>query len=262
MGLWTKWHAMTLIPAFAVMIVIGLVLRKFLKDKDEKYRMIPIQVIAVTLLVLEVGKQIYSIVNGYDLYHIPLHFCSLFLYFLPLFAFYKGKYKNAVRSFTTICSSMLLVFLIIYPTMIYGDYNIVAFFKGYLDFHTVAFHNLAALACVLIIALDLYKPDTKRDIKSIFIGYGIYSFIAALFANLLSTNYNGFYRCGIDAIKNVQLALIDKIGWAGQLIYNLGMTAATFAFGLVCYGIYRGVLALINLIKNKKKTTEQTTVSE
>ena len=141
--------------------------------------------------------------------------------------------------------------------MIYGDYDIIGFFKDYLNFHTVAFHNLVAFACILIVALDLYKPDTKRDIKSIFIGYGIYSFIAALFANLLSTNYNGFYRCGIDAIKNVQLALIDKIGWPGQLIYNLGMTAATFAFGLVCYGLYRGVLALFNMCKKRKELKKE-----
>ena len=256
MGLWTKWHAITLIPAFVIMVIAALILRKFLKDKDEKVKMIPIKIIACVIVLLEVAKQIYSIVKGYDLYHIPLHFCSLFIFLLPLFSFYNGKHKNVVRSLMTICSAMLLVFMIIYPTMIYSEYDIVGFTSNFLSFHTVAFHNIVAFACVLIVALNLYEPNTKRDIKSIFIGYGIYTFVAALVSNLIKVNFNGLYRCGVEAIRNIQEKLIADIGWIGQVIYIFGMLAATYLFGLVCYGLYRGVLALIALCKKKSDKKE------
>ena len=55
------------------MVILCVVLRLLLIKKDMKIRMIPLQVIAVILLLLEVGKQAVSFSRGYDLYHIPLH---------------------------------------------------------------------------------------------------------------------------------------------------------------------------------------------
>jgi acid phosphatase family membrane protein YuiD len=57
MQLWTKEHAVTLIPAIVVMLLLGWLCRKTLGNKSLKIRMIPIQIIAVLLLLLEVGKQ-------------------------------------------------------------------------------------------------------------------------------------------------------------------------------------------------------------
>lgn len=257
MILWTKWHAITILPAFAIMLIIALVLGRVLKNKDEKYRMIPIQIIAVTLVVLEIIKQAKSIDNGYDLYHIPLHFCSLFVFFLPLFAFYKGKYQKAIRAFATICCSMLFVFMLVYPTMIYSDSNIVNFANSFWDFHTVAFHNLVCFAFLLILTLRLYSFDTKHDMKVVLVGYSVYSVVAATMAQILKTNFNGFYRCGVEPIAQFVDGLIAKIGWPGQLIYVIGMSAATILFGVVCYWIFRGLFALIQLVAkaaNNKKT--------
>ena len=253
MTLWTKEHAITVVPAFAIMIVIALILARVLKNKEEKYKMIPIQIIAVTLVVLEIIKQGYSISRGYDLYHIPLHFCSLFVFFMPLFAFYKGKYQKQIRAFTMVCGAMLFMFMLIYPTMIYSADNIVNFTNGFLDFHTVAFHNLVCFAFILILALRLYDFDTKHDMKVVLVGYSVYSLVAAVMSQILKTNYNGFYRCGIDAIAVFVDGLKAKIGWPAQLIYVLGMSAATILFGVVCYWIFRGLFALINLITNKIK---------
>ena len=80
-------HIKTLLPALIVMLAISIALRALLGKKDIKIRMIPIQVIAVILLLLEVGKQAVSFSRGYDLYHLPLHFCSLLLVTMPAMAF-------------------------------------------------------------------------------------------------------------------------------------------------------------------------------
>lgn len=262
MILWTKWHAITILPAFAIMIVIALILARVLKDKDEKYKLIPIQIIAVTLVVLEIIKQVNSFANGYDLYHIPLHFCSLFIFFMPLFAFYKGKFQQQIRAFTMVCGAMLFMFMLIYPTMIYSEGNIVNFTNSFGDFHTVAFHNLVCFAFILILALRLYNFDTKRDMKVVLIGYSAYSLVAAVMSQILKTNYNGFYRCGIDAIAQFVDGLKAKIGWPGQLIYVIGMSAATILFGVVCYWLFRGIFALITLIKNAILNKKQTKIKQ
>ena len=94
MELWTKWHAMTIIPVFVAGIAFSILLGYLLRNQSEKIRLIPVQIIAVVIIVLEIIKQTFSIIEGYDLYHIPLHFCSLFLFLIPLAAFYNGKHKK------------------------------------------------------------------------------------------------------------------------------------------------------------------------
>ena len=96
MQLWTYEHAITVLPGLAIMAVLAVVLRKFLKEKPHHIRMIPISVIAVILVLLEIGKQETSLRQGYDLYCLPFHFCSLFIFMLPLMAFYRGKYQQQI----------------------------------------------------------------------------------------------------------------------------------------------------------------------
>ena len=94
MELWSLEHIKTLLPALLAMVVLSVVFRLILGKKSLNARMIPIQIIAVLLVLLEIGKQVTSFLRGYDLYHIPLHYCSLFLFTLPVMAFYKGKHRQ------------------------------------------------------------------------------------------------------------------------------------------------------------------------
>ncbi len=255
MELWTKEHTIAIIPTFVVMAIVSILLGHFLKDKDERYKLIPIKIIAVIIIVLEIWKQIESFLDedGYSFYRIPLHFCSLFVFFIPLFAFYKGKFCEIIRSFTTICCMMLFVFMCVYPNMIFSAGNVRDYFSFFIDFHTVTFHLLVCFAFMLILSLRLYTIETKRDMKIIIIGYSIYCVIAGIMAQVLKTNYNGFYRCNIDAIREIQESLISSIGWFGQFLFVLAMSIATIAFGYACYWLFRGIFALYNVIKNKLK---------
>lgn len=56
MELWTYEHTVTLIPALFAMSGIGALLRWWLGEKDLKIRMIPFQLLAVVLFLIEVGK--------------------------------------------------------------------------------------------------------------------------------------------------------------------------------------------------------------
>lgn len=256
MILWTKWHAITLIPAFVVMVIAALLLRKFLKNKEEKVQMIPIKIIACAIVLLEVAKQIYSIVKGYDLYHIPLHFCSLFIYLLPLFAFYNGKYKDFVRSFTITCSAMLFVFMAVYPELIVSGACIANCFSNFLDFHSTFFHYLALFAFVLMVVFKFYTPNIRRDFKAIFSCFGVYSLIAGSMANILKVNFNNFYECNIAPLRSLQVAVVEKMGWAGQLIYVVVVAILIYLFAMLCYGLYRGFYAICSAIKKKINKTE------
>ncbi len=251
MKLWTMWHVYTLLPTLAVFAILAVLIGLWLKNKDEKIRMIPIQVISVVLVVLEIAKQIYGLCTGYNLYWIPLHYCSLFVYLIPLFAFWKGRGKNFIRGVTVACCSALMLFLLIYPELIYGEGHIVNFGKDFYSTHTVIFHNLVPFAFFLILALKLFTPQTKKDVLSSVIFFAGYSVFAGIMANVLKTNFNNFYDCNIGPIGAVQDQIVASIGWWGQLIYVIGAGIATVVFSLISYFLFRGVYALYCLIKKK-----------
>jgi len=239
MELWTAEHAKTLPPAVAVMIVIAVVLRKVLK-KDENIRMIPIQILSCLLLVMEVGKQVLSLVQGYDLYCIPFHFCSLFLYVMPVMSFYKGKHRHAVFAVSTaLCASVFLLMLI-YPALIYGAGNIQNFFNGYFDFHTVAFHNIVMFLFILIVVLDIHVPAPKGDNKSIIIFVLCFCAVSASMAHILKTNYANYYSCNIPVLEEVRLTIQSAIGvLPTTLLYISIVSALNVGFTLMSYQLYR-----------------------
>ena len=247
MELWSPQHIQTLLPAMAVMLLICIGLRAWLGKKDLKIRMIPLQVAAVLFILLEIGKQVVSFSRGYDLYHIPLHFCSLILFTLPVMAFYNGRYAQGIRAIATAVCGATFWLTAIYPCLIYGAGNIENFFNDYLDFHTVAFHNLAMLAFLMILFLDLHTPAKKGEHKRIVIFLTTFCVVAAVVSQLLETNYAGFYHCNVAPIEDIRLMLQPIIGYAPtQIIYVAGLTAVHYGFviGFYCsYKLLRRLLA-------------------
>ena len=256
MQLWTKEHAITLLPTFAVMIVIAIILALTLGKKKEKYRMIPIKIIAVVLVIIEIIKQVQSIMKGYNLYFIPLHFCSLFIFFLPLFAFYNGKFKEHIKSFTFTACAMMSIFILVYPDLIYGASDITTMGTRFLSFHTVVFHNLVLFAFILMIALKLYNINTKRDIISLLIGFSIFCSISAPMAQILKTNFNNFFTCNIAPIQAFVDTIKNSIGYTlGQTIYVLIVCILDIVFAFISYGVLRIILKLRETKRIKKPTS-------
>lgn len=255
MELWTAQHAKTLLPALAVMIIVAGILRAVLK-KDEKVRMIPIQLLTCILILLEIGKQGLSLVRGYDLYHLPFHFCSLFIFVLPVMSFYKGKHRHAVFTVSTaLCASVFLLMLI-YPALIYSAGNIDNFFNGYFDFHTVVFHNIVMFVFVLIVALDLHTPAPKGDSKPLILFTLCFCAVSAAMAQILKTNYANFYSCNIPVLEEVRLTVQGVIGVGlTQLLYILIVSALNVGFVLMSYRLYHFLRFVMARLDPSGKTT-------
>ena len=235
MGLWTPEHTRTLLPALGVMLLLGILAAKWLGKKSERIRLIPIQVLACLLVALEIGKQVVSFSKGYDLYHLPFHICSLFIFLLPIMAFYRGKYRAQMNAVTgAFCASVFLLMLI-YPNLIYSDGNIREFFTDYLSFHTVAFHNIVMFAFVLIAALQLHTPK-KRDPKAVVLFTIGFCVVSSSMSQLLETNFANFYSCNIPVFENIRMKMRDMIGVVPtQILYVLIVSALTIGFVLMSY---------------------------
>lgn len=245
MELWTAQHAYTLLPSVVVMLIVCVILRKTLGNKSDAVRMIPFQVLACVLLVLEIGKQVISLVRGYDLYHLPFHFCSLFIFMLPLMAFYHGKHVQAVRGLTAaLCASVFLL-LMIYPSLIYSAWDIEHFFDEYMAFHTVAFHNIVVMEFFLIVAMRLHTPATKREQTLIMVFILAFCVVCGSMSQLLKTNYNNMYECNVPPLETLRLSLQPVLGYGvTQLLYVLIVTVVDIGFVLMCYWLYRAARRL------------------
>lgn len=247
MELWTKEHVLSILPGLAVMLVLGFLLRKWLGDKPRKVRMIPLQILAVFFVVLEIGKQAVSTYQGYDLYHIPLHFCSLFVFMIPLMAFYRGKHDHMVSAITSsLCLSVFLL-MMVYPNLIYSAGNVQNFFKHYLDMHTVVFHNGVLLALVLILALNLHDPQKKGEPKAVALFILGYCVVASIMAQVLKTNYNNFYTCNIPPLETLRQMVQASLGAVvAQIMYVLIVIVIDLLFVSAAYRLYRLLHRLTN----------------
>lgn len=258
--MWSKLHLITLLPALVVFGLLAWLIGYLLRNKSEKIRMIPIQIIAIILIVLEIIKQAYCIIDGYDLYAIPLHFCSLFLYLFPAMAFYNGKHKDSIRIWTLLSCMILFCGMLVGPTLIYGVGSLEGFATNFLSFHTVTYHNLVLFGLFLIIALRLFKTNTKRDLLTILFGYLSYGIIAGSMAQILKTNFNNFYQSNIPFVENIRLVVVENLGWFGQFLYVCVITFAEMALAYICYGAIKLGCLIYKKIKekqNKEKTVER-----
>ena len=239
MELWTPAHIRSLLPSIGVMVILCALLRLWLGKKPLRIRMIPIQVIAVILVVLEIFKQVISFSKGYDLYHIPLHFCSLVLFSLPAFAFYRGKYAQQVASIAVGFTASVFVLTAIYPDLIYGGGEVPLFFVRFLSFHTVTFHNLAMFAFMLMVALNVYEPR-RGDWKYPVFFIGGYCIVAAIISHLIDTNFNNLYRCNVAPLEAIRLSMVESVGYIPtQIAYVLIVTCLDMSFTLGAYHFYR-----------------------
>lgn len=263
LGFWSEVNVKTTIPVFFGMLLITLILRRLLKDRDDRIKNIPFAVIAAVLLVMEVWKQVWEFTHGYSLYAIPLHFCSVYLYLYPLAHWTKGKTASTFHSLSVGMTSMTFFLFYIYPMLIIGD-SAQSFFTDFSSFHTVLYHNLLCLYFLLSIALEMRKPDIKRDLKTLFAGYGVYFLIAAPMANILDVNFNSFRFCGVEFIESIRLSVIQILGpVGGQLLYLVGVFAGTMVFGLLSFFAYYGLTRLVSTKRVKSSRLEQRTpVSE
>ena len=234
--LWTMWHVYTFIPCMILYIVLAIFIGKWLKNKSENIRLIPIHIISGIIVILEIIKQVRSISIGYDLKNLPLHYCSLFLYLFPLASFCKGKFKKYARFLTVLSGIVVILVMCVMPRVIYNQYAIIDFFNDFGCFHTVFYHNIVFLGTCLILSLNLVDVNIKNKYWVSAGVYFSYCIVGICFALGLNVNYNQFCCSYVSGIENLRLLQIEKLGYWGQIIYIAEVTFSTVCFSmLICF---------------------------
>lgn len=262
LGLWTSTHFWGIIPPFLIFAGIAVLLGFLLRKKDDIIKKQILRAIAVTILVLEVCKQIMSLSDGsYDLYHLPLHYCSLFLYTVPLHAFSFGKFKKFADGFCFMTCASLFLFYMIVPTVLYPTGAITGYFRGFFNFHTVTFHHLVVFYLFLGIAFKQFKISVKRDFPFAAIVLSVYVLIATACSYAHNENYQNLLKCNLEMLENVRLAIVNAIGWVGQVFYISILFIFTTLFSFLAYFLVSLFYKKAILRKNKEKAQKIPTLT-
>ena len=231
MIVWNKSEMIILPLMLLFILLITIILGLLLKNKSQKIKSLPLLVLSIIVLVLEITKQIENIVDGFSWWAIPLHYCSLFVFFFPLAQFGNEKLKTIFKpvAFTTATCMFLLFYF--QPSNIIGSAcdNV---FDSFSSFHTFTFHHLIILYFTLSISLSNYKPQ-KNDFKYLLIVMFCYTIIGITASHLTNTNYCNFLYSNISFMESLRVN-------CGQIIYSISMMIVlSIGTSLVNFGYYK-----------------------
>ena len=226
-----------LIPLmFLILLAITLLLWLLLRKKSAFWQGIPFKVITVALIGGELAKQIISINNGYDFWHLPLHFCSTYFIWFSLAEFSRGKMQKTMRNVAFVATLYLFVGLYGYPGGIMSNVCDDVF-ETYFTAHSFIYHHLVILYMMLTIAFKRFQPR-KRDAFTWMACFALYFTAATICAYTFEQNY-------FDILNSEPLPIFEPVRLAvGQFWYDAGL-----AFVVVFLGA--GVMCLAAIISNE-----------
>ena len=235
---YTKVDFIVLPITLITIILIATFLYFWLRNKSKKIKKIPLILITCFMLLLELIKQIRSFLDGYEYWSIPLHFCSLFIYFYPLAVFAKGKLNDFGKTMSLVCSVLMFSLFYFSPDSIIGSETTANIFSDYGAFHTFTYHHLVMLFLFTSLFLNFYKFK-KDNYKHVIIGFSLYAIIMVPLAHILDTNFCDILHTSIPFLESFRL-------FAGQILY----TVSFYLFSILASS---GIVALQGYVENRKK---------
>lgn len=240
---WTVGDAIALPVTLVIIIICAVLMRIFLKS--DRAKRIPLMVLAVLIVVLEVCKQIYyNTYEPFTLYILPVHFCSTFIWLMPLAQFTKGKFNKFIKPMPVCYSLIVILIMYAYPHMLLGN-SPSAPFASFHNAHTYLFHHTIVAYFVFSVALGDYTPD-KKDILPLICGIVFYASYALPLAYVLDVNYVNILWSEFPPFEALRKS-------AGQVVYNILLFTVAVAATLIIYAAY---YFAYNLAQRKKRKSD------
>lgn len=204
---WTESQQQIFPIALLSILIIAITLGYLLKNKSDKIKNLPFLLITIVLIIFEIIKQIKSIYTGYTFWSLPLHYCSMFLFWFSLASFTKGNLIKVGHGITFLTGIGFFIAFLLNPSPIIGSAtdNLMLSFSNFGNLHTFYYHFAIILFLALQITLKTYKPLLK-DFKLTVIPFAIWMVIATICANLLNTNYTNLLTSNITFMENLRIS--------------------------------------------------------
>lgn len=243
---WSSSDKIAIPIALLTIVGVAILLNFLLKNKSEKVRHIPLMAISVALVLLEVVKQIYLLAtNTYQLWNIPVHFCSFIVVIIALAEFLPKKLAKYLDIPSCVFSILALLLLLAYPRSIISNSS-SAIFKNFANFHAFFFHILVASYPIMKLTLVKIEFNIKQCL-SLIVGVLIYAIYAIPIAFSIRVNYMNILQNAWQPLENFRLS-------CGQIAYEIVWIAICIAFCELIYFILYLINKLIYKRRNKNAT--------
>mgnify|MGYP005757725451 FL=1 len=237
---WTKDEIQIVPITLMVIIFLSVIINFCLRNKSEKVKRIPLLIITIIILILEVIKQIYNLVIGYNLWKLPLHFCSIFLFVFSFASFGKGTLRKIGDVISLSGGFAVLVAFLISPRNIIGNAceNVFANFD---QFHTFTYHFLVFFYLFILIGSNLVQAKFS-DIKYIITTVLGYAIIAIVAGYSLNVNFCSVLHNNYSFLEAIRLSCGPRIYLICLIIFGICALSLTYLPNII-----------ITMLRKKKK---------
>ena len=240
---WSAKEKIILPIMIVVLLIFAIGICLLTRNKSERIKRLPLFIITIILLILEVTKQIYNICIGYDLWAIPLHFCSLFMFFYSFSNFGKGKLKRFGDIMTVCCTFLVIVLFYLNPSNIIGE-SCENVFANFSNFHTFTYHHLLFLYYFIFLGSNLIVAKFS-DLIYIIIGISSYAVVAITFAFSLNVNFCSILHNSFAPLEAIRTA-------CGNIVYLICLFAVGMLASCAVYIVFTILNRKINIAKIKE----------
>ena len=199
--------------ALFVVLVLGVILKYSLRKKSAAVRQIPLMVLAAAILILEVIKQSYHLINGdWSTWYIPFHFCSYFLVWYAVALCSRGRLRQIMYFCSLVGGILVTILLFVAPRMILHT-AASSVFDTFDHFHTFFYHMGVVAYWVWMLMLNVYHPERKHIYCAV-IAHTVFFFVTIAGAHIFHTNYTNVLTADIGILEELRLSV-------GQFPYTI-----------------------------------------
>ena len=243
-GLFSWSHLLSVTICLAIAIGLGIFLGKKYKDNEKIIRRIFI-IITFSILALYIMKMGFLIAISPDvgntfLENIPLFFCDVMIFIVPLIAFCKGRVQEVCFDSVAICGFLMGLMGNYFAGNIYASHP--AF--SYLSLISAVSHSISAFVAMLVFIAKLNKME-KKNIPFV-IGILVVLMSVALTVDTFTGKNYMFLLYGDDTPFGLLYDMVNGNLPAYQFMIYLLQCGYIGVFYLVYY-------LIIHLIRRKKE---------
>ena len=250
-GLFSWSHLLSVSIIFIGFVVLGFFLAKKYKDNPKGQRIVLI-ITSAFLLTLVLMKIIFLLATSDDvantlLENLPLFFCDMMYFIIPIAAFSKGKVQDICFDFIAICGFMMGIMGNYFAGNIYVTHPAIS----YLSLINSFIHSIYAFAAMFIFKAHLNKME-KRNIPFTIGVLVIYMSIALLVDYLTGKNFM-FLIGGSDTPFEIIFSMVK----GNLIIYQIILYVLQCGYIGLFYLVYHLIIKLISKRKAKQETNNE-----
>lgn len=191
-GLFSFAHLFSVTLTLAILSCLSVFLAKLLKNNPKKQNLL-ILLSGIIIVSVQIFKIAYLLTITDDVVdclvgNLPLYFCDITLYIIPLAALTKGRFRDCCLDFLAICGILMGFMGNYFAGNIYGSHCAFSF----LAINSLLNHSISAFVSLFIFVSGLNKME-KKNIP-IVIGFLFFFMTVALILDYaLGKNFMFFF---------------------------------------------------------------------